>query len=105
MNSSDSTQCKTCLLYDTRRTSSLSIKPVVEDQLRECPQAILWCNAGLYGLILKERVTNAVVLRNEKRGAGIAPTPLVFYWHEATEITPSAAKALIGSSSGTMKTQ
>jgi len=103
MSSSDSTSNIVTLRYDTERTDSLSIKSVIEDQLRECPQAILWCNDGLFGLIPMERVKNAVVLRNEKRGAGMSPTPLVFHWHEAVKLTSSEAMKL-GSSSSTART-
>lgn len=102
MDSLDNTSSKAHLRYDTERTSSLSIKPVVEDQLRECPQAILWCNGGLFGLIPMERVKNAVVLRNEKRGAGIEPTPLVFNWNEAVVLNPSQL-ALLDLSASAMR--
>lgn len=94
MNSSDSTSNSAYLRYDTERTDSLPIKPVVEVQLRECPQGILWCNGGRWAVIPAERVTNAVLLRNEKRGAGMSPTPLVFYWHEATVLSVSELASL-----------
>lgn len=88
MSSSGSMSDKVYLRYDTERTDSLSIKRVIEDQLLECPKAILWCNGGQFGLIKVERVKNAVVFRNEKRGAGMEPTPLVFGWSEATLLNP-----------------
>lgn len=88
MTSSANTPDRTYLRYDTARTDSLSIKPAIEDRLRECPQAILWCNDGLFGWIPVERVRNAIVHRNEKRGAGIVPTPLVFHWYEAIVLPP-----------------
>ncbi len=103
MTLSDSTLNVSLLRYDTERTSSLPIKSVVEDQLRECPQAILWCNDGLFGVIPKERVVNAVTLQNEKRGAGMSPTPLVFHWHEAVVLTYPEMKLLGISASTTRK--
>ena len=87
MRSSDDTSDKVYLRYATERTDSLSIKRVIEDQLLECPQAILWDNDGLVRVIPMERVKNEVILRNEKRGAGLEPTPLVFHWRDAVEIT------------------
>lgn len=102
MNSSDSTPNITILRYDTERTDNLSIKPVVEAQLRECPQAILWCNGGLFGLIPAERVANAASFRNEKRGVdpSYGSTPLVFHWHEAKVLNASELASL-GLSSNT----
>ena len=102
MNSSDGTPNIVTLRYNTGHRDSLSIKPVIEAQLRECPQAILWCNGGLFGLIPMERVVNAVFLRNEKRGVdpSYGSTPLVFHWHEAKVLNASELASL-GLSSNT----
>lgn len=82
--------------------NSLPISPAVEDQLRECSQSILWCNDGLFGLIPAERVANAVFLRNEKRGAGVSPTPLKFYWNEVVLLNPCQL-AVLGISASTVR--
>lgn len=95
MGSFDSMANVTALIYDTERTDNLPIKPIVEAQLHECPQAILWCNGGLLGLIPMERVKNTVILRNEKRGAGIVPTPLVFYWCDVVVLTSSTVTNIV----------
>lgn len=103
MSLSDAISNVPCLKYDTELTPNLTISPVVEEQLLTTPQAILWNNAGLYGLIPFERVKNAVILRNEKRGAGMEPTPLVFEWREVVELSPSQMSWLVSSTSRAQK--
>jgi hypothetical protein len=101
MNSSDNTSDKVYLRYATERTDNLSIKRVIEDQLLECPQAILWDNDGLVRVIPIERVKNEVILRNEKRGAGLEPTPLVFYWRDTIEVNACPSTSPLSSTSTT----
>jgi len=74
------------LRLDTVRMPTLCISPETEKRLVVEARAILWCNDGLFGLIPVERVMNEVILRNEKSGAGIEPTPLVFYWSDVAVI-------------------
>lgn len=110
MNSFDNTFGTVPLRYDTIRTKNLSISPVIEAKLLKHPRAILWCNDGLFGVISMERVKNAVILRNEKRGAGVVPTPLVFSWNEVHILTPdgksltSSEKRMLGPSTNTTQT-
>lgn len=94
MTSSGSTSNEKCWIVNTRRCPSFSMTAGEELQLLHNPRPIYWDNEGLHGVIPVELVKNALILRNEKRGAGLSPTPLMFHWHEAVVFTSYEAMKL-----------
>lgn len=82
---------------NTERTQTLLISEKDEADLLEKPVAILWDNAGLIGLIPKERVANLVLLRRDKKRAtpGYEYGPLCFCWSDVVELEKKMSNVLL----------
>lgn len=59
---------------------------------------ILWMNNGLYGLVPKEKVSNAVkYLEAQHKLHPMSPYPIywIFYWDEVIHVPPKIGKQLV----------
>jgi hypothetical protein len=67
------------------------------EKLMKKPKAILWCRAGLYGMIPIEVVKNAIQLLRDFNKSYVEFIPrqfLEFSWSETVEVPPDTGRSM-----------
>lgn len=96
MNSYEDTYENRRFVIVTGRINHLLIDRETEDYLwKENEHDLLWDRDGMQGMIYKQRLMNAIRLRNEKRAAGLTLPPLTFSWNDVTPLSSGAATSRV----------